>query len=804
MCQTTLKVATCNFTLGKCIDLSLKGKLDAVCIQNYTTSLKRDCKGTTNQNDIGVCTFNGLYLNNRETVQVRETGECSKRNEILRVSPGKKFYLNRLNHVGNRSDQHMVVSLPELVHPVESLSRMFIATFTSDILWFLSYCSVPNNLPVTIACHNTEKCWSASPDKRISTPYEQFPNLVVIFPPFPDVIAFGQDRKKQGIACHHPKLLILQREDSIRVVITSANLVSKQWNDVTNTVWWQDFPPRSVPDYSALFVTSDKEPFEGFKSDFASQLAGFMASLLVDIPSQAHWITELSKYEFGGADGHLVASVPGMHKHITPFPSESMYFLSGKYCASGLVGMKFLGSVEASLVGLKHRFHTVADSNGAALKTLAAFVGKCQENAFGMSEVVLRRNHNIPADANAVSVLICDLDEFAEGDFIQLGFLPRNTAKWVASLSDAGFFSFSAYIYPKEVLAAALEGSSNQVQLLLYVSQGPHFSEISSLLQPEHVASLSSLIASLQRCVGLSRLHEVLGRYKWPELLETDFVYGSSSIGTSVNSQFLAAFSSAAGKRSIQYSESEESDPEWGRWNANEELRKPSMRIIFPTIERVKNSYCGIWPSRRMLCLREGTWQRLRPADIFHDAVPHPSCRVGYPMHSKVARRRFQTKTGASSFGWVYCGSHNFSAAAWGRQISSSSSKVGVAETHHLHGSRLHISNYELGILFIVPPTDESNKNSENIDDISLPFVMPSPKYCPNDRPATAKAMREAINELAVLEKGKDIEEVVDEMVDEIPDEEEMPEVTEYVLEEREEEKAYAEALWSQVDSAEN
>lgn len=36
---------------------------------------------------------------------------------------------------------------------------------------------------------------------------------------------------------------------------------------------------------------------------------------------------------------------------------------------------------------------------------------------------------------------------------------------------------------------------------------------------------------------------------------------GSSSIGTSVNSQFLAAFSAAAGKRSYQYPDSEESDP---------------------------------------------------------------------------------------------------------------------------------------------------------------------------------------------------------------------------------------------------
>lgn len=94
-----------------------------------------------------------------------------------------------------------------------------------------------------------------------------------------------------------------------------------------------------------------------------------------------------------------------------------------KHCSSQSIGMKFLGSVEASVVGLKHRFHTTADSNGAQLKTLAAFLGKCRENAFGMSEVVLRRNTNIPADANAVSVLICDLDEFSEGGMICKAYL---------------------------------------------------------------------------------------------------------------------------------------------------------------------------------------------------------------------------------------------------------------------------------------------------------------------------------------------------------------------------------------------
>ncbi|KAH7578479.1 hypothetical protein JRO89_XS01G0387000 [Xanthoceras sorbifolium] len=142
--------------------------------------------------------------------------------------PGKKFYLNRLEFMDCGSTERTCISLPELLHPVESISQIFVATFTSDVLWFLSYCEIPSHIPVTIACHNTERCWSSSPDKRTCVPFPDFPNLVVVFPPFPETVAFGENCKKQGIACHHPKLFVLQREDSIRVIITSANLVAKQ------------------------------------------------------------------------------------------------------------------------------------------------------------------------------------------------------------------------------------------------------------------------------------------------------------------------------------------------------------------------------------------------------------------------------------------------------------------------------------------------------------------------------------------------------------------------------------------------
>ena len=73
----------------------------------------------------------------------------------------------------------------------------------------------------------------------------------------------------------------------------------------------------------------------------------------------------------------------------------------------------FLGSVQTSVVGLSHRFHMPSDA-GSQLKSLSVFLGRCHENMHGTTEVILKRNANIPADANAVSVLVADLDKFSE------------------------------------------------------------------------------------------------------------------------------------------------------------------------------------------------------------------------------------------------------------------------------------------------------------------------------------------------------------------------------------------------------
>ncbi|XP_031391719.1 uncharacterized protein LOC116203897 [Punica granatum] len=719
------------------------------------------------------------------------------RNDSCRPTLENKFCLNRLgsaaqDSVGHGSD----ISLPELLYPVQTILRIFVATFTSDIKWFLSYCQIPRLMPVTIACHDTERCWSSSPDKRTLSPFPEFPNVEVVFPPFPESIAFGNDRKKQGIACHHPKLFVLQREDRIRVIITSANLVAKQWISITNTVWWQDFPQRS-PDYMSLFtrIINEGRSNQASNCDFAAQLAGFIASLVIDDPCQAHWITELMKYDFQGASGYLIASVPGIHSYGLQRELATTTFSMDDQDTSCSWSLKLLTRVEASVVGLGYFFRTASDSNGAALKKLAAFLSNSRVNASGLLEIVLRRNTNVAADPNAVSVLVCDPNNSNVGDCIQFGFLPRTVAKWVSPLWDGGFFRFSGYISPKEVLAAALGGDNKRVQLILHVFQGPSFPDMAKMINHEHTIALCSLIASMDRCIGLSRLHEVVAQYSWPESLETDFVYAASSIGSSISPQFLAAFSAASGKKSVVLSESEESDPEWGRWTASQELKNPSVGIVFPTIERVQNAVSGISPSRQILCFSERTWQKLKPAGILRDAVPHPHQRIGHPMHIKVARRRFKSEMGTSS-GWVYSGSHNFSAAAWGRLISSRSDSKAM---------KLHVCNYELGILLVVPPggkTCGNERNITNLDDIRLPFIMPAPKYVASDRPATKQAMREAAMKLNILES--ELTEVPQtEVVDEIPEEEELVEPVDRIVE-NDEDRAYANMLWSEVDSSQS
>ncbi|CAI9271188.1 unnamed protein product [Lactuca saligna] len=63
-------------------------------------------------------------------------------------------------------------------------------------------------------------------------------------------------------------------------------------------------------------------------SDFSAQLVGFMATLLVGAPDQAHKILELAKFDFNIVVGHLVASVPEIYSPKHPYISDPLHYLT--------------------------------------------------------------------------------------------------------------------------------------------------------------------------------------------------------------------------------------------------------------------------------------------------------------------------------------------------------------------------------------------------------------------------------------------------------------------------------------------
>lgn len=67
-------------------------------------------------------------------------------------------------------------------------------------------------------------------------------------------------------------------------------------------------------------------------------------------------------------------------------------------------------------------------------------------------EIVLRRNTNIPANVNAVSVLVLNPDGFSDEDCIQLGFLPRNGFLLCGIVASSDFLNIFFQKKPLQVL----------------------------------------------------------------------------------------------------------------------------------------------------------------------------------------------------------------------------------------------------------------------------------------------------------------------------------------------------------------
>ncbi|KAI8074463.1 tyrosyl-DNA phosphodiesterase-domain-containing protein [Gongronella butleri] len=113
---------------------------------------------------------------------------------------------------------------------------------------------------------------------------------MVIYPPL-----------KFDYGIFHPKLMLLFYDESLRVVIGSANLVDYDYNELDNVVFIQDFPllPASAPPSAISDLPA-----------FARDIADLLTRMTV--PESVK--QSLTKYDFSLAKAHVVASVSGVHQ----------------------------------------------------------------------------------------------------------------------------------------------------------------------------------------------------------------------------------------------------------------------------------------------------------------------------------------------------------------------------------------------------------------------------------------------------------------------------------------------------------
>ena len=130
------------------------------------------------------------------------------------------------------------------------------------------------------------------------------------------------------------------------------------------------------------------------------------------------------------------------------------------------------------------------------------------------------------------------------------------------------------------------------------------------------------------------------------------------------------------------------------------------FKLVFPTLRTVKNSLGGPDAFGTLFCKRRDFESTSCPTEIFHDCVTGKETeKCKYSMHSKI-----MTVSSGKKVAYVYCGSHNFTASAWGKATKQ--------------GSMLLINNFEVGVL--IPATEWK---------CEYPYLRPAPKYKSDDIP---------------------------------------------------------------------
>lgn len=109
---------------------------------------------------------------------------------------------------------------------------------------------------------------------------------------------------------HHSKMLILLRhDDTAQVIIHTANMIVRDWTNMTQAIWRSPLLPLLANPVGQVAETPMLGSGAKFKIDLLNYLRAYDARRIICKPL----VEALSKYDFSAVRGALIASVPGRH-----------------------------------------------------------------------------------------------------------------------------------------------------------------------------------------------------------------------------------------------------------------------------------------------------------------------------------------------------------------------------------------------------------------------------------------------------------------------------------------------------------
>lgn len=113
---------------------------------------------------------------------------------------------------------------------------------------------------------------------------------------------------------HHSKMLVLVRhDDTAQVIIHTANMIARDWTNMTQAVWKSPLLPLVKEIGTAADNHEQRHPAAGSGQKFKIDLLNYLKAYNERRPVCKPLVEKLAQYDFSAVRAALVASVPGRH-----------------------------------------------------------------------------------------------------------------------------------------------------------------------------------------------------------------------------------------------------------------------------------------------------------------------------------------------------------------------------------------------------------------------------------------------------------------------------------------------------------